>query len=107
VAVIVSNSADEIVFRDTSFSKDPTIAPTLSVAVGEWGSSDAAETGILFEMTGDAFPLLTGSDARKLAKWLSDAADNLEGVKPQKKTRGCYYEQDEDPAEQYGLRYKK
>lgn len=108
MAVIVSNSVDEIIFRDTSFSRDTTAAPTLSVLFGEWDQNGKSVSGILFETAGDTFPLLTGSDARKLAKWLNDTADALEGVAPHKKTRGRnYYEQDDDPAADYGLRYKK
>lgn len=108
MAVIVSNSADEIIFRDTSLSKDPAAAPTLSVLLGEWDQNGKSAAGILFETAGDTFPLLTGSDARKLAKWLNEVADGLEGVASNKKPRNRnYYEQDDDPAADYGLRGKK
>lgn len=54
-------------------------SPALVVQAGTWQAGDHDEAGIVFDVGGDEAPLLTPVDARKLAKWLTRAADELEG----------------------------
>jgi len=72
--------------------------PTLNVQAGEWSANSSSMSGIVFDVFGEQAPLLTSSDARKLAKWLTRAADSLEGVKnsgKKNKPRRHYNEADD------------
>lgn len=87
MATVFVNRPDLIEFKNV----DPTIAaadaPTLTVTAGIWqtDSSAAGEAGVAFDVSGNSVPLLTPADARKLARWLTRTADDLEGVKHDKK----------------------
>lgn len=57
---------------------------------------------IAVDVFGDLAPVLTSSDARKLAKWLNRAADSLDGVKNSgKKNRSRRYYDEADDIENY------
>ncbi len=93
MASIVENRADLIQYVNGS-GKD---SPALIVQSGDWDIGDHVESGIVFDVFGDQPPILTSADARKLAKWLTRAADNLDGVKKSEKKhkQRHYYEQDD------------
>ncbi len=104
MATITINTAEEIEFRDAR----PGVAADASfivVQLGEWEfANKKVETGVIVDTNGlDAPPVvLSANNARKLAKWLMRAADQLdsEGSAKQPKKRH-YYEQDDD--DDYGL----
>lgn len=86
MATVVVNKPDLIEFKnlDQTTASD---SPTLTVTAGIWQTDDSAagDTGVVFDVSGNSLPLLTTADARKLARWLTKAADDLEGVKQDKK----------------------
>lgn len=96
MATLVENTADNIQYVNSS-AIDNKNAPTLIVQSGDWELTDHVESGIVFDTFGDQPPILTPADARKLAKWLNRAADNLDGVKncDKKSRHKLRYEQDE------------
>jgi hypothetical protein len=102
VATLVENTPNHIQFVNAvSGLKD---APTLSVQSGDWEAGDYVESGVVFDTLGEQAPILTAADARKLAKWLTRAADALEGVKnsdKKNKTRHRYEEDDDDDINDY------
>lgn len=104
MATVLKNTADEIVFCNSAAEKKPKDVPTLTAIVGDWETGNAVEPGVVFEISGDQFPMLTSADARKLSKWLARAADVLDDVKPQKKKNQPHYEQDD--TDNYGFRFK-
>ncbi|NDC43275.1 MAG: hypothetical protein EBZ77_17295, partial [Chitinophagia bacterium] len=86
VATVVVNRSDLIEFRNIVPAKPASSSPTLVAQAGTWQSeNNTDETGIVFDVGGDNAPLLTPVDARKLAKWLTKAADELEGTGHDKK----------------------
>lgn len=98
MATLVENTPTSIRFvnADTGSTKD---APTLLIEAGDWDAGDHVESGIVFDASGNQTPMLSAADARKLAKWLSRAADIVEGVKhPDKKNKSRHfrYEVDDD-----------
>lgn len=106
MATVLTNTPDEIVFCNTGGDKKKEDIPTLKIIAGDWEIGASFEAGIVFEIYGPQFPMLTAADARKLSKWLARAADLLDDVKPQKKkgNNKPHYESDDDDT--YGLRYK-
>ncbi len=98
MATVVVNTPDHIEFRNVTASKTPADAPTLSLQAGDWDSGTHTETGIVVDVYGAQLPLLSPTDARKLAKWLVRAADDIEGVKSDKKrkTKNHYEVDDAD-----------
>lgn len=106
MATVLTNTADEIAFCNPTVEKKKEDIPTLKAVAGDWETGASFEAGIVFEIYGAQFPMLTPNDARKLSKWLARAADLLEDVKPQKKKGSSkpHYEPDDD--DNYGLRYK-
>lgn len=99
MATVVTNTSDEIIFRNAGINGDLKAAPTLQILAGDWDNKGSLEAGIVFETQGDEFPMLTATDARKLAKWLNRAADLLEDVKTKKKKptqRNYDYRSDDD-----------
>lgn len=78
-------------------------APTLIIQAGDWENGNALEAGVVFDVFGEQAPILTASDARKLAKWLARAADILDGPKNTDKKRKpkSHYESDDDEFAQY------
>ena len=99
MATVVVNNADLIEFRNIAPQSSAASAPTLVVQAGSWQAGDHDETGIVFDVGGDEAPLLTPVDARKLAKWLTKAADELEGVSADKKKNKSKRHWDEDDEE--------
>ena len=94
MATVVVNRPDLIEFKNASPAGD---APTLNIQAGDWEIDGHAESGIVFDVSGDQLPILAATDARKLAKWLNRAADELEGKKKSnKKPRYHVQEDDED-----------
>ena len=99
MATLLQNDDDSISFVNFQAGEDPKSAPTLLVQAGDWDfADDGFATGFTFLVTGAVTPLLTPSDARKLAKWLARAADFLDGTKTNnaKKNRKRHYDDDDD-----------
>lgn len=107
MATVLTNTADEIAFCNPAVGKKTNETPTLKVLAGDWDNNGAMEPGLVFEVYGNQFPMLSAVDARKLSKWLARAADLLDDVKPQKKKgyNRPHYESDDD-TDNYGLRIK-
>lgn len=99
MAIIAINTPDTIEFR-TNISgapKDP--VPYVSIQSGIWELNTRTESGIIIDSGGstDYPPVLSALDARKLAKWLIKAADELEGVDVKKNNKKKHqYEDDDD-----------
>lgn len=88
MATVVVNHPDHIEFKNvTATSKAQEDAPTVSFQAGEWNAGSHTESGITVDVFGSQLPLLSPTDARKLAKWLNRAADDLEGVKHAKQRK--------------------
>lgn len=79
MANIVVNSADTIQFVDGA-GKEIAETPTVVFQLGDWDAGSHVESGIMVDVSGDEAPLLSATNARKLAKWLTRAADALENV---------------------------
>lgn len=101
MANIRINTPDEIEFQNfrTDVAKDQ--LPYISAQLGEWEMGDKLEAGIVIDAAGTAIysPILSATDARKLAKWLNNAADTLEGLPNttnKKHKKRTYYEEDDD-----------
>ena len=102
MATLVENRPDIVTYINVSESGSKN-APTLTIQAGDWDVGDHVEAGIVFDTSGEQAPILTPTDARKLAKWLTRAADLLDGVKtPDKKNKHRHhYEQDDDDINNY------
>lgn len=85
MATVVVNRPDLIEFRNIVPTAPASTSPTLVVQAGTWQAENSDETGIVFDVGGNEAPLLNPADARKLAKWLTKAADELEGIGVEKK----------------------
>lgn len=77
--------------------------PALFVQAGEWKNEEAVEAGIVFDIGGEEAPLLDAKDARKLARWLTRAADLLDGShnSERKNKQRHYYEEEDDDFSRY------
>ncbi len=99
MATVVVNKPAHIEFVNiTTVATDDT-APRLTVQSGNWEttSTSRGEAGIVFDAYGAELPILTPTDARKLAKWLNRAADELDGGhKKNNKNKQRHYERDDD-----------
>lgn len=94
MARITVNLPESIVFENSEFADNP---PTLSLQSGVWGDGPAVESGVTFDVSGTELPLLTAHDLRKLIKWLTNVADELDGKRAEKKHKGrSHYRDDED-----------
>lgn len=107
MATVLMNTAYEIVFANQNIGQKAEDNPTVKVIAGDWQADGAVETGVVVEVYGDQFPILTAVDARKLSKWLARAADALENVKPQKKKGNTRQHYETDDSDDYGFRIKK
>jgi len=99
VATIVVNQPDHIEFKNVTAGETVDNAPTVLAQAGNWEiTAGRGEAGVMFDVYGSAAPILTPVDARKLAKWLNRAADELEGSrkKPNKSKQRRHYEDDSD-----------
>lgn len=98
MATVVVNKPDHIEFSNVNTAKAPADSPTVSFQAGDWDAENYTEAGIVVDVFGSQLPLLSPADARKLAKWLVRAADDLEGVKSDKKRKHRPRpEEDDDP----------
>lgn len=104
---ITINTPETIEFRATYSGSDK--AHSFVVAqLGEWELDSQVETGIVIDSSDlDVFPaVLSANNARKLAKWLMRAAEQLDTPSSGKSAkRRQHYEQDDD--DDYGLRLNK
>lgn len=98
MATVVVNQPDHIEFKNvTATVKTQDDSPTVSFQAGDWDAGSHTESGITVDVFGSQLPLLSPTDARKLAKWLNRAADELEGVKADKKRKQRpRHEEDDD-----------
>lgn len=96
MATVVVNKPDHIEFKNVNTAKSPDESPTVSLQSGDWDAGNHTEAGIVIDVYGPQLPLLSPADARKLAKWLVRAADDLEGVKSDKKRKHRPREEEED-----------
>jgi hypothetical protein len=99
VATITINTDAAIEFKALCQNTSADASPFVIVQVGNWDIDGKQTTGIIVDCSGpdDAPAVLTGDNARKLAKWLTRAADTLDASpgRSQKKKRS-HYEQDDD-----------
>lgn len=93
MARITVNLPDNIVFENSEFAENP---PTLSLQSGLWGAGPITEAGVVFDVSGAELPLLSPHDIRKLIKWLTAVADELDGKRAEKKHKGRGYYRDAD-----------
>jgi hypothetical protein len=97
VATLSLNTANEIEFKNLTANTAPTTAPTVLAQVGEWEVGNHVDAGVVIDTYGEYPPMLTASDARKLAKWLVRAADSIDTAQNQpKKKKRQHYEEDDD-----------
>ena len=96
MATVVVNNPDHIEFRNVNVVKASDDSPTVSFQSGEWRADNYVEAGIVVDVFGSQLPLLSPADARKLAKWLNRAADNIEGVKTDKKRKPRPHHDEDD-----------
>jgi hypothetical protein len=98
VATVVVNTPDLIEFKNILAGANPKESPTVTAQSGSWDAGGHSESGVVIDVYGSQAPLLTPSDARKLAKWLNKAADELDGPKASKKPgyKQRHYEEDDD-----------
>lgn len=61
--------------------------PTLLLSAGIWKTEKGDKSGISISAFGEFDPLVEPQDARRLAKWLLAAADDLSGEKKQKERK--------------------
>lgn len=104
MAALTINTADVIEFRDIRQSPDPKNAPFITVQLGDWDIDKHVERGIIVDSSGpDEYPtILSGNDARKLAKWLNRAADTLDAASNTKQTKKrTHYERDDEDDYKY------
>jgi len=99
VATLSLNTADAIEFKNILANVSPKDSPAILAQVGDWEIGANVESGVVVDAYGtDTHPLiLTANDARKLAKWLTRAADSIDdAAHPKKKKRQRYEEDDDD-----------
>lgn len=96
---IINQTADIFELQNVNAAQKEADPPTLLAEAGTWRSPLGNQSGVSVTVYGDMAPLLSVGDARKFAKWLLRAADELEGEskgaerKGQKKRRE--FEEDE------------
>jgi hypothetical protein len=97
VANITVNSANTIQFVNGP-GKETAETPTAIFQVGDWDAGSYVESGIMVDVGGAEAPLLSAANARKLAKWLTRAADLLEqtGNSSSQKKRNKYLRDEDD-----------
>lgn len=99
MATVIVNKPEHIEFKNVTASESVENAPTFTAQAGNWETtSGRGEPGIVVDVFGSAAPILTSADARKLAKWLNRAADDLEGEhkKNNKHKQHRHYESDDE-----------
>jgi hypothetical protein len=53
--------------------------PTLLLEVGIWNTETGNQTGVAFEVFGSRAPLASAAEVRRIAKWLMQAAEAMDG----------------------------
>jgi len=94
----------EIEFQNFRSDVAPDNLPYISAQLGDWeiGSARELESGIVIDAAGPVEypPILSAAAARKLAKWLNNAADALDGkvssASKKHKKRNYYQDEYED-----------
>lgn len=108
MATISINTPDAIEFRNIIPGKAINTAPFVSAQLGTWEFETHTDTGVVIDTDNSANnpPVLSASDARKLAKWLIRAADELDGsIKSTKKNQKKRTHYDEDDDETGGYKF--
>ena len=101
MATVVVNQPDLIEFKNLAPTGSAENAPTLTAQAGKWKNETGTETGIVIDAYGSEAPLLSPTDARKLAKWLVRAADSIDGVKTDKKKHKQHRHWDDQDGDDY------
>lgn len=100
MATLHINTADTLEFKNIRPELQAKDYPFISAQLGDWEIAGKLEPGIVIDAAGtDDYPLLlSANDARKLAKWLTRAADVLDGATkpPKQNKKRTHYEEDED-----------
>lgn len=101
MATLSLNTPDAIEFKNVHADIPTKDSPFVIAQLGDWECGNHVESGIVVDAMGtDAYPaILSAQDARKLAKWLTRAADALDGAKTtaiKKNKRRPHYEEDDD-----------
>lgn len=104
MATLTQNTPDTIEFTEIHQDSAAKTTAFVLAELGEWEIGKKRESGIVIDSSGpEVFPaVLSANNARKLAKWLTRAADTLDGEANHKSSKKRqHYEQDDDT---YGLR---
>jgi len=99
VATVTVNTDSAIEFKSICQNTPAADLPFVLAQVGNWDIEGKAATGIIIDCSDpSAVPaVLTGDNARKLAKWLTRAADKLDATESRAlKKKRVHYEQDDD-----------
>lgn len=98
MAITAINTSDTIEFRTNIPGAPKNPVPYVSIQLGVWELKEKTESGIIIDSGGstDYSPVLSAADARKLAKWLNKAADDLEGVVAKKNNKKKHQYDDDD-----------
>lgn len=98
MAIIAINTPDTLEFHTNIPGAPKNPVPYVSIQLGTWELPTRTESGIIIDTGGaaDYAPILSPTDARKLAKWLNKAADDLEGVPSKKNKKKAHYNEDDD-----------
>lgn len=98
--VIVTNEVDIFELRNDVPVPEGEERPTLLLESGTWNTKQGTISGISVSTFGDVSPLVSPTEARKLAKWLQRAAEELEGDarKPRPGSKRSHYDLDEEDA---------
>lgn len=98
MAIIVVNTSDTIEFHTNIPGAPTNPVPYVLFQLGTWELPARNESGVIIDTDGDQGfpPVLSATDARKLAKWLTKAADDLEGVSSKKNKKKHHFDDDED-----------
>lgn len=100
MATIVANTSDTLEFVNIVNGQKEGM-PTLLLQAGHWDSGGFSEAGVVFDVSGDAAPLLSPHDIRKLAKWLFRAADVLDGINGSQKKDKKRHKYEADDSDDY------
>jgi hypothetical protein len=76
---IINQTADLFELKSVEKAQDGAETSTLLAEAGAWNSPSGKQSGVSVTVYGDLSPLLSTGEARKFAKWLLRAADELEG----------------------------
>ncbi len=96
---IVTNELDIFELRNDVPAANGQDQPTILLESGTWNTKTGDVTGICVSVFGDLAPIISPTEARKVAKWLVRAAEELEGANGRKARPGSkpsHYELDDD-----------